>query len=153
MELNFDNREEINDFVSIPEGSYLCRIVDVRERQTRNEDALWALRLIVAEGEFTGRHAAWDNLVFSSRGLNRVRNVFEALQLPANGKVQVEPNDLVDKQVFVAIRPASYQSPDGTMVRRNEIPYDGYRKVDKTLQEAPHEPGGEVVREDDPLPF
>ena len=146
MKLDFDDRDPVSDFVSVPAGTYLCRVADVRERTTRNGDALWALRLIAAEGEFVGRDVAWDNLVFSTRGLNRVRKVFAALGLPADGRVDVAPADMMDKQAFVEVRPAEYHAPSGDLVRRNEVPYDGYRAV-RPDSEHRADPG------DDPIPF
>jgi hypothetical protein len=106
------------------------------------------MRLQVAEGEFTGRLAAWDNLVFSARGLNRVKLILKALGLPADGKIDLKPEDLADRRVFAEIRPAEYHSPEGIMTRRNEIPYDGYRAVSGS-------PGADSGQADsvDPLPF
>lgn len=129
MELDFDSREQVTDYISVPPGTYRCRVAEVRERLTRNEDTLWALRLVVAEGEFVGREAAWDNLVFSSRGLNRVKLVFRALRLPTDGKVQVTPEDLVGTEAFITVRPSEYHAPEGMMVRRNEVPYEGYQAI------------------------
>ncbi len=159
MELDFDDREQVTDYISVPEGTYLCRVVEVRERQTRNDDALWALRLVVVEGEFTGRDATWDNLVFSSRGLNRVKRVFTALGLPVDGKIQIDPEDVQGKEVFVTVRPAEYLSAEGSMVRRNEVPYDGYVAVAPNADEAKRESTGvaedpgETEDAEDPLPF
>jgi Protein of unknown function (DUF669) len=159
MELDFNDREQVTDYISVPEGTYLCRIMDVRERQTRNGDALWALKLMVAEGEFSGRDAAWDNLVFSSRGLNRVKTVFAAFGLPADGKIQVDPGDLLNREVFATVRPAEYMSAEGSIVRRNEVPYDGYQAVEKESSatvdppDEAREDAGEAEDAEDALPF
>ena len=146
MELDLDNAEQISDFVSVPAGTYVCEIEEVRERHTRAGDDLWALRLVVAEGEFVGRHAAWDNLVFSSRGLNRVKPVLKALGLPADGKVELTPEQLKGRKVLVDVRPAEYHSPEGVMTRRNEIPYDGYRPLTGGT-------GGTGTPAEDSMPF
>ena len=151
MDLDFDSREETNDFITVPAGTYLCRIAEVRERLTRSEDVLWAIRLDVIEGEFVGRLAAWDNLVFSSRGLTRVKRFLDALGLPSDGKVQLSPDDLVDQKVFAEVRPAEYHAPDGNMTRRNEIPYNGYRAIQVGTSQVGSKEG--VTAEDDPLPF
>ncbi len=151
MDLDFDDREQVTDYISIPAGTYLCRITDVRERVTRNDDALWALKLVVAEGEFTGRDAAWDNLVFSSRGLNRVKTVFQALELPSDGKIQIDPSDMVGKEVFVTVRPAEYLSAEGSMIRRNEVPYDGYQAVAEPMSSG--RDAGDESEIDDSIPF
>ena len=146
MELDFDDRDRVTDYISVPAGTYRCRIADVRERVTRNEDALWALRLLVAEGEFTGREAAWDNLVFSSRGLNRIKIVFSVLGLPTDGKVEVTPENLLGREAFVTVRPSEYHAPEGVMVRRNEVPYEGYRAIEE-------QPAESDVPFDESIPF
>jgi len=127
MEIDFDSSDRTSNYVTIPAGSYLCRIAEVRPGQTRAGDERWSLRLVVAEGEHVGKQAAWDSLVFSQRGRARARIVFAALGLPATGRVQIEPSDLEGKQCFVVVRPAEYTSPAGEVIRRNEVPYDGYR--------------------------
>lgn len=133
MEIDFDNRERVSDFVTVPAGTYLCRIAEVRPGTTRAGDERWSLRLVVAEGQHVGKQAAWDSLVFSTRGRSRARIVLQALGLPASGRVQIEPVDLEGRHALVEIRPAEYQSPSGEVVRRNEVPYDGIRA-------APFEP-------------
>jgi hypothetical protein len=129
MEIDFDASDRVSDFVTVPAGTYLCRIAEIRPGATRAGDERWSLRLVVAEGQHVGKQAAWDSLVFSTRGRARARMVLQALGLPASGKVQIEPSDLEGKQALVEIRPSEYQNQAGDMVRRNEVPYDGYRAV------------------------
>lgn len=129
MEIDFDSKDRVSDFVTVPAGTYLCRIGEVRPGTTRAGDERWSLRLVVAEGQHTGKQAAWDSLVFSTRGRARARLVLQALGLPASGRVQIEPGDLEGRSAFVEVRPAEYQGPGGELVRRNEVPYDGYRAV------------------------
>jgi hypothetical protein len=87
------------------------------------------MRLVIEEGQHVGKQAAWDSLVFSTRGRARARMVLQALGLPASGKVQVEPSDLEGRTALVEVRPAEYQNQAGEVVRRNEVPYDGFRAV------------------------
>lgn len=129
MEIDFDAEDTISDFVTVPEGTYLCRIGEVRPGTTRAGDERWSLRLVVAEGQHVGKQAAWDSLVFSTRGRARARAVLQALGLPTQGKVEIEPADLEGREALVAIRPTEYESPTGQIVRRNEVPYDGYREA------------------------
>jgi len=103
MRLDFETTDQITDFVTIPAGTYLCRIAEVRDQQSKAGDTMWGIRLVVTEGEFTGRMAAWDNLVFSSRGLHRVQSILEALGLPADGKIELNLEDLIDKEAFVEV--------------------------------------------------
>jgi hypothetical protein len=136
MEIDFDARDRRSDYVTVPAGTYVCRITEIRPGSTRAGDERWSLRLVVAEGQHVGKQAAWDSLVFSTRGRARARMVLQALGLPASGKVQIEPGDLEGRSALVEIRPAEYQSPSGEVVRRNEVPYDGFRPL--------------PVRDDDP---
>ena len=128
MEIKLDDNSgrEI-DFIAVPAGTYLCRIAEVRPGTTRAGDERWSLRLVVAEGEHVGKQAAWDSIVFSVRGRARARMVLAALGLPSQGKVTIEPKDLEGRTAMVEVRPAEYQTPSGDVVRRNEVPYDGYR--------------------------
>jgi len=161
VDLDFDAIEKVSDFVSVPEGSYLCEIAEVRNGVTRNDDERWSLRLVVAEGEYCGRHAAWDSLVFSTRGQVRVRLVLEALGLPTKGRVQLKSEDLMGLRAFVEVRPEEYQHPDtGNVVRRNAVPYRGYRTVQSGKPEENQvdsegtgdEPAGQEIDEEE-LPF
>ena len=68
MDFDFDIKEGVMDYVSVPEGTYLCEITEVRVGTSRAGDERWSMRLVVVEGEYTQRHAAWDSLVFSTRG-------------------------------------------------------------------------------------
>lgn len=132
MEIDFDASDQVSDYVTIPAGTYLCRVTEVRPGATRAGDERWSMRLVVAEGQHIGKQAAWDSLVFSTRGRARARMVLAALGLPAAGKVKIEPRDIEGRTALVDIRPAEYQSPAGATVRRNEVPYDGYRAVPPT---------------------
>lgn len=154
MEIDFDAKNQMSDFVTVPPGTYLCRIAEVRQGTTRAGDQRWSLRLVVAEGQHVGKQAAWDSLVFSSRGRARVRMVFLALGLPASGKVHIVPTDLEDRTVLVEVRPAEYQAPSGETVRRNEVPYDGYRAATGDAPQAADEDDDERPRIDpNDVPF
>ena len=143
MEIDFDETDKFSDFVTVPAGTYLCRVSEVRPGITRAGDERWSLRLVVAEGQHVGKQAAWDSLVFSNRGRARARLVFQALGLPSKGKVQVQPGDLDGRMAFVDVRPAEYANPNGDVIRRNEVPYEGYRPYDG---EAPAKAPGKPAR-------
>ncbi len=126
MEIDFDAAQPVSDYVTVPEGTYVCSVAEVRPGLTRAGDERWSLRLVVAEGEHTGKQAAWDGLVFSTRGRPRARLALQALGLPATGKVTIEPGDLEGRRALVQLRPSEYTNAAGATVRRNEVPYDGY---------------------------
>ncbi|HEB51849.1 MAG TPA: DUF669 domain-containing protein [bacterium] len=144
MRIDFDATDPVSDFVTVPKGTYLCRVAEVRTGTTRAGDERWALRLVVAEGQHVGKQAAWDSLVFSPRGRKRVRLVLQALGLPATGKVDIEPGDLEGRSALVEVRPSEYEATDGQIVRRNEVPYDGYRSGDDPVADQPPATGGDI---------
>jgi hypothetical protein len=132
MEIDFDAGSGSQDFTTVPAGAYVCVVSEVRCGTTRAGDERWSLRLTFKDGPHVGKQAAWDSLVFSAggRALARARMVFEALGLPCSGKVQVGPEDLEGRSAVVEVRPVDYLTPDGTQVKRNEVPYDGYRRLE-----------------------
>ena len=152
MQIDFDANDPVSDFVTVPQGTYLCRIGEVRVSQTRGGDERWSLRLLVAEGQHVGKQAAWDSLVFSTRGRSRARLVLQALGLPSQGKVELAPADLEGRQALVAVRPSEYESPSGQVVRRNEVPYDGYREADPDAPDSA-KTGAHPADRPDPVPF
>jgi len=77
--------------------------------------------------------------------------VLQALGLPSSGKVQIEPGDLEGKTALVEIRPSEYQNQAGDMVRRNEVPYDGYRAAtdgDRAAEPTPAKAQRRAARDD-----
>lgn len=137
MELDFDTTDEITDYRSVPPGTYVCEIKEIRIGSTRNGDPRWAMRLVVAEGEFAGRDAAWDALIFSTRGRSRVRAVFGALGLPNRGKVDIEPAHLEGRRALVEVRDSEFTHHTGETIRRNEVPYHGYRELGDDIVAPP----------------
>jgi hypothetical protein len=124
---DYQGGDGVVDYSQVPDGTYRCRIAEIRPGTTRAGDERWSLKLVVVEGEHAGKLAAWDSLVFSIRGRARARMVLVALGLPSKGRVQIEPADLAEQQAFVEVRRAVYTSPSGETIRRNEVPYDGWR--------------------------
>lgn len=128
-DIDFDRDGNVSDFVTVPAGTYRCRVAEVRPGLTRANDERWSLRLVVADGPHVGKQAAWDSVVFSPRGRARARQVLGALGLPTKGRVQIEATDLVGREARVEVRPAEYANANGEVVRRNEVPYDGWQAL------------------------
>lgn len=150
MEIDFDAKDAISDFISVPAGTYLCRIAEVRPGSTRAGDERWSIRLVVAEGVHVGKQAAWDSLVFSVRGRTRARLMLQAFALPSKGKVQLQPADLEGCSALVEVRPSEYESSSGQIVRRNEVPYDGYRSAEDGTEQGAQRGQRGAARETDP---
>lgn len=129
MERDTESREHLCDFTTVPGGVYRCRVAEVRPGTTRAGDERWSVRLVVVDGPQAGQQAAWDSLVFSVRGRARARMVLCALGLAPSGRSSIVPADLEGRMAFVDVRPVEYLAPTGQRVRRNEVPYDGWRKL------------------------
>ena len=127
MQIDFSSIEDPEDFCSVPEGVYACRVADVRAGTTREGAPKWSLRLEVLDGDFAGRTAAWDNLVWSERGLPRARHVLGSLGFEVQGPIELEPNDLIDRHCRVQVVPEEREDPrTGRRAVRPRVPYLGY---------------------------
>jgi len=127
IHVDFSQVEDVDSYVSIPEGRYLCRVGEVREGETRTGDLRWALRLEVAEGELAGRTAAWDGLVWSAKGLGRVKHVLDALGFDVSGALDLESAQLLGCLAFVEFFVEEWTDP--STHRRTErlaVPFLGY---------------------------
>lgn len=148
IDLNIDN--EPNDFRTVPPGTYLCEVAEVRPTVTQAGDPRWSLKLVVVEGEHAGTQAAWDSLVFSTRGRDRVKSVFRAFDIPNEGVVAVEPQDLHGRRALVEVRSTQYVNREGKPTLDNEVPYRGYRAAPDGAGAERSSPG---VDEDAGVPF
>lgn len=130
MQVDFSLVEDVESFASVPEGTYVVRVAEVREGVTRDGSPRWSLRLEVAEGEYAGRTAAWDGLHWSERGLRRVKHVLEKMGFDVSGRVDLQPAELIDVQVAVEIRLEEREDPaTGNRQIRPRVPYMGYESV------------------------
>ena len=130
MKLDFSTIEDFESFVSIPEGTYLCRVAEVRVNSTRDGSPRWAVRLEVADGDYAGRTAAWDGLNFSERGLPRVKQVLAVFGFDVSGTLELEPDDLKDARARVQLVLEDREDPlTGTHKKRLRVPYAGYERA------------------------
>ena len=132
MEYDFteieDGREE---FVAVPPGIYEVRVAETRESPGRDRTPHWGLRLEVTEGDYAGKTAAWDWLVWSERAAPRVKRVLRAFGVDVSGVVRLEHEDLLDRRVRVEVILEEREDPvSGKTFVRNRVPYDGYRALD-----------------------
>ena len=96
----------------------------------------WAIRLEVVEGEYAGRTAAWDGLVWSERGLPRVKNVLKRLGFDVTGPLNVDPEDLVGCRITAEYITEEREDPEsGRRIVRLRVPYMGYQET--PTDEAP----------------
>ncbi len=131
MQFDFSEVEDVENYVSIPEGTYLCRVAEVREGENRDGSPRWAMRLEVAEGDYAGRTAAWDGLAWSERGTRRVKFVLDKLGFDTSGPLELEPSDLEGRLVVAQLQTEEREDPlTGTRVLRLVVPYLGYETAD-----------------------
>ncbi len=127
MQIDFSQVEDPENFCAVPEGVYACRVADVRAGLTREGVPKWSLRLEVADGEFAGRTAAWDSLVWSERGLQRARHVLGSLGFAVDGAIELEPIDLVGRTCRAQVLSEEREDPrTGRRAVRPRVPYLGY---------------------------
>ncbi len=157
MKYDFSGIEDVQDFVAVPNGTYLCRVAEVRERRSRDGSERWSLRWVVEDGPYAGRTAAWDNLTWSDRGIRRVKFVLGKLGQPVGGVVEVEPQSLVGRLARVSVFSEEFVNPaTGVRQVRSLVPFAGYEGAPEPP--APPEglpsggdgarPGGEPEGED-----
>jgi hypothetical protein len=131
MRFDFSQIQDVESFVSIPEGTYVCRVAEVRDGLTRDGSVRWSLRLEVAQGDYAGRTAGWDGLHWSDRGIVRVKRVLEVLGFDVRGELELEPRELVGRRAQVEFRSEQWNDPvSGRQVLRLSVPYGGYAPVE-----------------------
>ena len=159
MHFDFRSVDDIDSFVSVPQGVHVCRVAEVREGRARDGSIRWSFRLEVVEGEWAGRTAAWDSLTWSERGVHRVKKVLEALGVDVRGELDIEPADLVGLRARVQVEPEEREDPlSGRRQVRMRVPYLGYGPVSARDDAAvapvdgaarAGEPAGDAGRDDD----
>ena len=127
MRWDFTNVSETEDFASVPPGWYTVRIEEIREGVTRDGDPRWGFCLVVSQGEYAGRIAAWDGIVWNDRCAPRAKRVLEILGVDSDGEVELEPHDLKGRRADVVLVPEEWEHPvTGRRQKRNRVPYHGY---------------------------
>jgi len=152
MRYDFSTVEDTESFVSVPEGSYLCRVVETRPGTARDGSDRWGLRLEVAEGPFAGRTAAWDWITWSARGIHRVKKVLEAFGFDVRGELELEPIELVGKRARVVLETEQWEDQaTGRRLLRLRVPYMGYSRPDDGADSPESAPGQATSLEDTPF--
>lgn len=131
MHFDFSQIQDIDSYVSIPEGAYVCRIAEVREGLSRDGSPRWSVRLEVSRGEYAGRTAGWDSLTWSDRGIRRVKRVLESLGIDVRGPVEIVSSDLLGREAHLLFQAEEREDPlSGRRVLRLRVPYAGYAPLD-----------------------
>ena len=127
MRFDFSQIQDVESFVSVPPGTYRCRVADVREGTSRDGSVRWSFRLEVADGEFAGRTGAWDSVTWSERGVHRVQHALAAMGFDTSGVVDLRAHDLVGAEVSATLEAEEREDPlTGRRQLRLRVPYAGY---------------------------
>lgn len=135
MNIDFSAVDDVESFVSVPEGIYLCRVAEVREGLARDGSTRWALRLEVVDGQYAGRTAGWDGLTWSERGLRRVKHVLDRLGFNVSGRLEIGYQDLVGRVARVQFTVEEREDPiTGVKQMRLRVPYLGYGHAEEAAK-------------------
>jgi len=126
MKIPFNKIDNIADYEPLPDGTYSCRVADVKEGVSSKGSPLWRLRLVVLAGDHVGR-AVFDQLVFSPAALRRVKLVCACLGLDVNQPMDLAPDMLVGRTCRVQVITEEYVDQEGESRRANKVPFDGYQ--------------------------
>lgn len=131
MRFDFDSVASDRMFTSVPEGTHVCHITEVREQTARDGSPRWIFRLVVTTGDFAGRTAGWDSITWSERGVHRVQQVLCALGVDARGEVELDASELIGLRARVRFE--LEEREDAKTGRRDlwlRVPYAGYSALE-----------------------
>ena len=131
IQVNWDDIQESRGKL-LPEGKYLCSLIDVETTTNRAGAPMWTLKFEVKEGAFKGRWI-WDRLFFSQKALPRVKYVFSRLGIDTRGQMTLKPGALIGRPAIVEVVIEEYEKRDGSMDERNTVPFDGYTRALENL--------------------
>jgi hypothetical protein len=144
MKVNFNVIEDVQNFVPLPDGQYLCRLSQVEESSTQNGDDMWKLRFEVVNGQHEGRFI-FDNMVFSEAAIKRVKLICACLGIDINGEVDLTPELLKDRHCLVTVVTEEFVDSEGTSKTRNSVPFAGYKLADEAAVSMASKGEGENV--------
>lgn len=150
MKIDFDSIPDVYDAAAIPEGVYPVQVMEIFARETQSGDPIWSMRLEVASGEFAGRHAGWDSLIFSERGLPRAKQVLAFLGLEVVGELDLTQEGLIGRKARAQFFVEEYESK-GKLRREMRVPYDGWSSLGEEEEVDAAAPAREALRSDTPF--
>lgn len=135
VHIDFDQIDNCENYSSVPNGTYICHVAEVRPR--RGDDGLerWSLRWIVADGPFAGRTAAWDSIAFTSNGLRRAKLVLSRIGVSVEGSKEILPSMCEGRRARVTVFAQERVDPSsGRKVISNKVPFAGVEALPQDEQ-------------------
>lgn len=131
MQVDFSEIQDVESYVTVPAGVYVCRVAEIREGATRDGHPRWAMRLEVADGDYAGRTAGWDGLSWTDRGLPRVKGILARFGFDVSGMLDLRPDDLIGRRARVQFITETREDATGKQVARLRVPFLGYAAVEE----------------------
>jgi hypothetical protein len=159
VHVDFDQIENCDNFASVPNGTYVCYVGEIRTRRGDDGIERWSLRWIVGEGPYAGRTAAWDSLNFSGPGLRRAKLILQKLDVPVEGPREIETSMLEGRRALVTVYAQErVDAATGRKVISNRVPFAGVDALDQTRSSptgalAAGSAVGEAADSDDDIDF
>lgn len=149
--VNFPEVPDVQNFSPLPEGKYLCKLIEITESTTQYDDEMWKLRFKVIEGQYKGR-IILDNLVFSEAALKRVKLICSRLGLDTTQEIDVTPGMLLKHKCYIDVEIQDYANEKGEPRKRNKVAFAGYELFEGE-EESQEEENVEEIEEEEDLPF
>jgi hypothetical protein len=131
MRIDFSQVVDVEEFVSVPEGVYPCRLRDVQESTTRDGSPRLWYRLEIDSGEHAGRVAAVDGINLTPRAMSHAKHVLSMLGFDVSGEVELTSEALEGRRVNVQVVLEEREDPvTGRRQVRARVPYRGYSAPD-----------------------
>lgn len=137
------NSKDVGSF-KVPEpGIYMIKVIDGEKKYTKNGNEMWQMKYeIIQQGNFYGTQI-YENIVFSDKTMNRVKLIFDALEINmSEGERDYEYFELIDKVCFVKIEKELYTDNFGNEKWKAKVSFDGYyplkdKKQKESLEDIP----------------
>lgn len=139
MIIDFSEVGDVENYASVPEGTYVVKVVEVRDSLSKEGATRWGFRLEVVEGPYAGRTAAWDWITWSEKGLRRAKHVLESFGFDVRGKLEVQHNDLVGRvaKAQIGVEEREDLEKSGRSVLRNRVAFQGYERAPVSAEPTP----------------
>ena len=111
----------------IPVGTYLCKVLEVKVKQSEKSGEYWSMQLEIQEGKYQDKFI-FDSLFFTPKGLNRFFLVWKRLtgcELDRNADLDVLPDDLFGCKAYVSVINVE-EEYRGEKQTKAKVTYDGY---------------------------